>query len=190
MRSPVFFSLVVLALLATACAEPVSPEPELLDDYPVYKAALEDPLVKQHSTRFVIEADARPYGETLTQATITGLKPETREDLASRIKTLKLDSTKLQVSTTIELVPRSELDAMLSFTAGTEEEVWKRFGEKYPGANGYLWISRVGYDKTQAQALVYISHFCGNFCGEGWAVMLSKTDGSWSVVDVQVVWTS
>jgi hypothetical protein len=64
------------------------------------------------------------------------------------------------------------------------------FERLFPGARGIIWFSRVGFNRTLDEALVYVSFVCGGLCGEGWDYVLKKRRGTWQVVGVRVIWVS
>lgn len=64
---------------------------------------------------------------------------------------------------------------------------WKEFSEKYRGAAGFVAVSRVGLNPPMDEALVYLSWQCGTLCGRGEAMLLSKPDGQWEIVNRSTV---
>ena len=64
------------------------------------------------------------------------------------------------------------------------------FRQTFPGANGIISLSRVGFDSTLREAIVSSAFVCGMLCGEGRRHTLRKTRGKWVVVQSWVVWIS
>lgn len=56
---------------------------------------------------------------------------------------------------------------------------WQEFAETYPDAPGYLQLSRVGFDSTLGQALVYVSCTFGFSAAEGRYYALQSSDSGW-----------
>src|SRR5215831_16526028 len=55
------------------------------------------------------------------------------------------------------------------------------FFQKYPSARGVILLSRVGFNKTIDEALVYSWRYCGGDCGGGGYYLLQKQNGRWSI---------
>lgn len=67
---------------------------------------------------------------------------------------------------------------------------WLVFYEKYPDAPGITALSRVGFNNTLDQALVYVGTMSHWLAGAGYYVVLKKVNGAW-IVDQQVMtWIS
>lgn len=58
---------------------------------------------------------------------------------------------------------------------------WEKFYRKYPKSGGYTTFSRVGFNAEKTQALVYQAHSCGGLCGQGSYMLLTKTNGVWTI---------
>lgn len=67
---------------------------------------------------------------------------------------------------------------------------WTKFYEKYPDSGGFIMLSNVGFSKTGDQALVYVVHWCGDLCGTGHYVLLSKDEDKWKVDEKAMIWIS
>ena len=67
---------------------------------------------------------------------------------------------------------------------------WQLFYEQYPDAPGITTLSRVGFNNTLDQALVYVGTMSHWLAGAGYYILLKKVNGSW-IVDQQVMtWIS
>jgi hypothetical protein len=67
---------------------------------------------------------------------------------------------------------------------------WQLFYEQYPDAPGITTLSRVSFNNTFDQALVYVGTLSHWLAGAGYYVLLKKDNGAW-VVDQQVMsWIS
>jgi hypothetical protein len=67
---------------------------------------------------------------------------------------------------------------------------WPKFYQQYPGAQGYLWLSRVGFSPAGKQALFYVGNWCGGKCGTGSYVVMEKHGATWKVVNEVFMWMS
>ena len=62
--------------------------------------------------------------------------------------------------------------------------------QKYPGSDGYLIFSRVGFNQTLDQAVVYAGKVAGPLMGSGSYYLLEKQDGEWSIKQELMTWIS
>ena len=62
--------------------------------------------------------------------------------------------------------------------------------EKYPGSNGYLIFSRVGFNRTLDQAVIYVGQVAGPLMGAGYCYLLEKQDSVWTIQEQVMIWIS
>ena len=62
--------------------------------------------------------------------------------------------------------------------------------EKYPGSEGYIIFSRVGFNRTLDQALLYAGEVAGPLMGAGYYYLLEKQSGEWIIKEQIMVWIS
>ena len=67
---------------------------------------------------------------------------------------------------------------------------WCSFYEKYPDSGGYVTFSRVGFNGSGTQALVYVVRMCGGLCGSGGYCFLVKKGGAWQTQRWLQLWIS
>jgi hypothetical protein len=67
---------------------------------------------------------------------------------------------------------------------------WKQFYEEYPGAQGILTISRVGFNPDKNKAVVYIQNVASLMVASGKLFFLTKKNGSWEVQTEKMIWFS
>ena len=67
---------------------------------------------------------------------------------------------------------------------------WDVFYERYPDSQGLMTLSRVGFNTSMNQALVYVGNQRAGFGGEGYYVLLSKEDQTWTIIKTFGVWIS
>lgn len=85
------------------------------------------------------------------------------------------------------VVPKGEIEACRG------KDFWKAFRERFPGAEGYISFSSVGFNHDRSKAIVQVDHSCGPLCGGGLPHFLEKKDGKWvpAKVDATIqVWAS
>ncbi|HLO14778.1 MAG TPA: hypothetical protein VK206_08115 [Anaerolineales bacterium] len=62
--------------------------------------------------------------------------------------------------------------------------------EKYPNSGGYLIFSRVGFNHSLDQALIYVGQVAGPLMGAGYYYLMEKKDGEWKIKEQIMVWIS
>jgi hypothetical protein len=67
---------------------------------------------------------------------------------------------------------------------------WETFYKNYPSAPGITELSRVGFNKSFDQALVYVGTQSHYLAGAGYYVLLVKTNGAWAVSQKVMTWIS
>lgn len=62
--------------------------------------------------------------------------------------------------------------------------------ERYPGVQGYYIFSRVGFNNSLDQAVVYVGRVAGPLMGSGSYYLLEKQNGVWTITEETMVWIS
>ena len=84
-----------------------------------------------------------------------------------------------------QLVAGSTLDSIIHDIAD-----WSQYYKHYPGAQGFLTLSRVGFSPHGDQAMFYVTNHCGGKCATGSFVVAQKRDAGWAVVKEMIFWVS
>jgi hypothetical protein len=84
-----------------------------------------------------------------------------------------------------EIVDKGEIDAI--FEKGGW---WTDYYKKYPNAEGFLRLSRVGFSPDGKQALFFASNHCGGKCGTGAYVVMERVDSGWKLAKEILIWVS
>ena len=92
----------------------------------------------------------------------------------------RLLQPKFDVKVPYEFVAKSTIDTII----GKNFDGWPAFYEKYPGSNGAIHMSAVGFNADKTLALVYMGYWCGGLCGQGGWNLMEKQKGQW----VQIPW--
>lgn len=82
-------------------------------------------------------------------------------------------------------ISQEEIETTFAQTDG-----WDRFYAAYPGAQGHMRLSGVGFNSQMDAALVYVDNMSGPLAGEGYFVLLKKVDGEWTIQGQTMVWIS
>ena len=73
---------------------------------------------------------------------------------------------------------------------GQNQSGWDVFYNRYPRAPGITTLSRVGFNATLDQALVYIGTQSNWLVGAGYYILLKKVGGAWSIDQKVMIWVS
>jgi hypothetical protein len=84
-----------------------------------------------------------------------------------------------------ELVTGSTLDSIIHDVSD-----WTGYYKRYPGAQGFLTLSRVGFSSDGNQAFFYASNHCGGKCATGSFTVAQKRGNRWAIVKEVIVWVS
>lgn len=194
-RRPLAAFLLLLLVCCTARLTP-SPTPSA-DQMNVEEQAVYAALVKQMYT-----------ASTLVIMDNTATGPNGVEDTASHLDYVlqnmhdvtqaTLDSFKARNEKAYPLLPHMDLGItyiLLSQSQrnqifGQNQSGWEVFYNNYPDAPGITALSRVGFDATLDQALVYIGTQSNWLAGAGYYILLRRADGLWKVDQKVMVWVS
>ncbi|MBL8102320.1 MAG: hypothetical protein JNM02_07310 [Anaerolineales bacterium] len=73
----------------------------------------------------------------------------------------------------------------------TKQPNWNEvLNEKYPGTYGYTVLSRVGFNTSLDQAVIYVGWVGGPLMGSGWYYLMEKKNGEWRIKQEVMVWIS
>jgi hypothetical protein len=114
------------------------------------------------------------------------LSAKTIADFKSKARTCRTIEAKLTLPTKYILFSQAERRAI--FSKADVNQSWQSFRQKYPDANGYINISNIGFNEDRTQALVDTFRKCGDKCGGEKMVLLTKTNGKWSVAATHKIW--
>ena len=84
------------------------------------------------------------------------------------------------------LVSRREIESIF-FNNG---DGWDDFYTKYPGSQGILTLSRVGFNDAKDTAVLYSGSQSNWLNGHGSMVLMKKIAGRWTVLDGATMWVS
>ena len=73
---------------------------------------------------------------------------------------------------------------------GQNQSGWEVFYQNYPDAPGITTLSRVGFNTTFDQALVYLGTESNWLAGAGYYILLRKVSGNWEIDQKVMTWIS
>jgi hypothetical protein len=131
------------------------------------------PFSWKRASRFL-----RKQAPTLQQATIEKLREVGTQSAPFR-------PFSFQLPVPYQLVDPKEIDAIFE-----NKGWWTDYYKKYPGSQGYLVLSKVGFSADGSQALFYAENRCGGKCATGTYVVMQKSGTSWKLMKEIVIWVS
>ena len=93
-------------------------------------------------------------------------------------------SPDMQLGIDYALLSAEELSEIMNQLNG-----WDAFHEKYSQA-GYMQFSRVGFNETMDQAIVYVGSVPGPMMGSGNYYLMEKRGGQWVIKEQVLAWVS
>ena len=92
----------------------------------------------------------------------------------------------LHPSIDYELVTSAQLEPIFCRHCG----FWPAYYKQFPGSQGFLTFSGVGFSADGTQAFFYFSNRCEGLCGTGDYVIMEKHDGRW-IIQMEInMWVS
>lgn len=170
-----------------------------VEEYSIYSAVVADSYVRENPKLLVIvsqtskdhsfdEREDQP--STLTES-LPGLSAETLANFSTRNANRDYVKNAFMLPTKYVLISPEQLDHYFDpERASNGRNAWNAFYKEFPGSTGFIGFSKVGFNPTFDQAMVYLSHSCGTLCGTGYYYLLAKESGSWKVVKSYMRWIS
>jgi len=187
--------IVMLLPILMACSSFSSaPEPSAVDiekaEQEVY-AVFVGPgkgtsLILEDTSMGLFSSDTKQVRKTVKNA-LPHLSRETLNSFMERNQQSSALSPDMQLNRDYVLLSQEELAEISS--RGNWNEVLK---DRYPNSNGYgyLIFSRVGFNQSLDQAVVYVGQVAGPLMGSGHYYMLEKENGEWLIKAQAMSWVS
>lgn len=180
-------SLLVLSSVALACSSALAAgrSDQATQEELVWSHLLSEIAGDEYRLLVVADSASRiapdeDWGRLLL-AELPGLREETLQGIRDAAAVAQAMPRFAGIGIPVELVSGEELAALRRDR--NPDEYWSAFYAKYPGSPGLVRLSRVGFDSSREQALVYVHRSCGGRCGSGRYVLLSRSGEQWEVVD-------
>jgi hypothetical protein len=166
------------------------------DEALVYTAALEEIfaqkkilnkpvklIVLENTTRFDdFDGDTIFTPDLNLKALSKDLKPETIQSFTAQNAKRQSITSPAKGSLKVELLDKKEAQDTVEYGR------WKKLFTAYPDSSGVVSLSKVGFDKTGTQALVYIANVYGEDAGQGTILFLQKIGQQWKVKEKILNW--
>jgi hypothetical protein len=185
-RMSVLAVVVALGVPLSAWAQRPETAVREREEYAVYSAIAPEIYHQDEGGIFVIANPARGYAHQLAKKDLRFryaaplLSEETFDDFVERNKGDRWLERKFQLDFAYIIADYREIGRLISPDPLND---WKDFFRQYHGSHGYSSYSRVGFNQTMDQALVYAGWSCPGLCGHWEFLLLAKKDGVWKVID-------
>jgi hypothetical protein len=115
---------------------------------------------------------------------LTTISKDTLDNYLERNREPSQLAPDMQIGVEYVLLSTDELSTVMRQPDG-----WDAFYAKY-SHSGYTQFSRVGFNKTLDQAVVYVGGMAGPLMGSGFYYLLEKKGGDWLIKEQVMVWIS
>lgn len=162
------------------------------EDIQIYTAVLKHGIPSQSEKILILEDSLvdtlsnndENLAENLSKE--TGVSPRCFEEWS--LKNRESTSIKFKISSELDISFLSTYNLDSLFNENTAKENWTRFNNLYEDYDGFIAVSRIGYNDTKDQAVLLLEHHCGASCGTGKFISLIKTLNKWSVESTLTIW--
>jgi hypothetical protein len=187
---PLFILLLILIIMACSLftSAPAHSRAEIeKEEQAVYSFFVGDqgPVVILENTATDISED--DPGKTLDyiQSGLPDISKQTLDSFLERNESPDPLSTEMDLGVDYILLSPDELSEI------TRQPNWPEImAERYDGAVGYTVFSRVGFNKSLDQAVIYVGQMAGPLMGAGYYYLLEKHNGEWKLTGEIMVWIS
>ena len=186
-------------IVSAACAHQI---PRLADpatrDVEVYAAVLDSmfaPRTISRYSRIAVVDSTEVFKRENTTALIeslvkvSGVDTTAARDLAARSyepHSLK-GIASLRLRMPVLLLGHSSLDPL---PRPNPDKYWTAFYEKFPGTNGLISLSAVGYSADGNRGVLMVDVGCGGLCGNGYIVVVTREGDGWRIAHIENTWVS
>lgn len=141
-------------------------------------------VILQNTSTSTVEEDPKQMIDNI-EGGLAGISNATIDSYVDRNAQPSQLSPDMQLGVDYVLLSKEELAEISS--QGNWHEILQ---ERFPGSNGYLIFSRVGFNRTLDQAVLYVGEVAGPLMGAGYYYLLEKQNGQWAIQEQTMVWIS
>jgi hypothetical protein len=188
-RSPIL--LLALNLLACSVLTPAVPTPRAADIdkeeqavYSYFVAENNKALILQDTSTNISNDDPQQTVDFIKSG-LTGISSETLDNYLERNKQPSQLSPDMDLGVDYVLVSREDLMKISS-----QPDWGQLLNTKFPGTHGYIIFSRVGFNNTLDQAVIYVGNVGGPLMGAGYYYLMEKQNGRWVMKEQAMAWIS
>jgi len=162
-----------------------------LEEYLVYSAFIETRYPQKDFSRIVIQENTvskslRSYIDAdLLKKKLPELEEKIIKDFQDKDNQICHFDRRFVLDVDYTLLTNKERGEIFAFPDG-----WEIFYNNYPGANGIMEFSRVGFNSQRTKALIYQGNQSNWLAGMGQYILLLKKDGRWEIEKEVPAWIS
>jgi hypothetical protein len=131
-----------------------------------------------------ISSDAPQQSIDYIKSGLPGVSKETLNNYLARNRQPSQLSPDMQLGVNYVLLSTDGLSTIMKQANG-----WDAFYAKY-SHSGYTQFSRVGFNQTLDQAVIYVGGMAGPLMGSGFYYLMEKKDGQWVIKEQVMAWIS
>ena len=156
------------------------------EDYEIYSSVIKQTYVQPSTKLLIIEErtfrydfavdNDEPWRDKKKGLTIDQSAVEDYE--AKNNQKWLLNKASFKLSVKIELI--TDLDLKAIFHGNWGDLQWINYYRRFPDSRGFVMLSRIGFNTTHTQALLYVGSRCGPGCGDIHFLLLEKANGTWT----------
>ena len=186
-------NFIVLVCMLISCSAPTPvPTPSAADiekeEQTIYSLFLHDAggaaLILQ-DTSSEISTEKPQQSIDYIQSGLKSISSETLNNYLSRNAQPSQLSPDMNLGMDYVLLSADELAEIFS------QPNWNQFlAEKYPGSYGLYTFSRVGFNNSLDQAVIYVGNVAAPMMGAGFYYLMEKKNGKWLIKEQVNVWMS
>ena len=157
------------------------------EEYDIYSSIIKQIYLKPETKMAMIEErtfrydfgveNDEPWREKKKGVVIEESAIEDYETKNSQPWLLNKASFKLPVKTNLI----TDLDLKAIFHGNWGELQWINYYRRFPDSDGFVMLSRIGFNTERTQGLMYIGSRCGPRCGDIHFLLLEKANGVWVI---------
>jgi len=153
-------------------------------EYSVYRDLISTLYEDNQTVQFAFEMRIRPLQDETAKRKYLAKKLSLSSEILDSFVEGNSSESELKnnfgLRSKIHLINDARMRLLSNATDDSAEEVWKAFREEYK-TFGVITLSRVGFDRTQNQALIELGEQTGWLGGQGTYYLLKKERGRWIV---------
>ena len=183
----IVFSALLTVLVVGCSSNTPTPETLSTEECAVYSYLIRN---MYESELTVIQEETQSY--SFTDGTIEsisnslpGIEQETLNEFRQRNENKHTLTRCFDLSGSYLFVSEREIEDIFEGLHG-----WDDFYKRYPGSQGIMVLSMVGFNNEKNQAIVSVGNQSNWLAGEGYYVFLVKEDGKWSIKGQLLEWVS
>lgn len=164
-------------------------------EYTVYAAVIESLYLTADVQQVVVtsqtgispsrQASASEQRQYLLESLGAKLSNDTLQDYVAKNDHIYTLTEEIPLDATVVYLDQGTFDRIFQ-----SENGWDQFYGIYPGSQGIMTFSRVGFNAAQDQALVYAGNQQNYLAGRGNYILLTKKGGQWAIEEVVMAWIS